>query len=90
MLALYREALRLRRNIPWSGDGDLRWLEPADSVLAFERGDRFVCLVNFGPEAVQLPFGAIVLLASDDLEGGALPQDTTVWLSRVETENSVG
>jgi alpha-glucosidase len=88
MLALYREALRLRRNNPWSGDGDLRWLEPADSALAFERGDRFVCLVNFGPEAVQLPFGAIVLLASDDLEGGALPQDTTVWLRRVETEHS--
>ncbi len=88
-LALYREGLRLRRNAPW-GEGGLRWLESSDSVLAFERGDRFVCLVNFGPEAVQLPSGAVVLIASDDLEGGALPQDTTVWLSRVETEHSVG
>jgi alpha-glucosidase len=88
-LALYREGLRLRRNAPW-GEGELRWLESSDSVLAFERGDRFVCLVNFGPEAAQLPSGAVVLIASDDLEGGALPQDTTVWLSRVETEHSVG
>jgi alpha-glucosidase len=88
-LALYREGLRLRRTAPW-GEGDLRWLESSDSALAFERGDRFVCLVNFGPEAVQLPSGAVVLLASDNLEGGALPQDTTVWLSRVETEHSVG
>jgi alpha-glucosidase len=82
MLALYREGLRLRRSAPWSGDGDLRWLPSAESVLAFERGDRFVCLVNFGPEDIELPSGAVVLLASDELEGGALPQDTTVWLTR--------
>jgi alpha-glucosidase len=90
MLALYREGLRLRRSAPWSGGADLRWLTSAESVLAFERGDRFVCLVNFGPEDVELPSGALVLLASDELEGGALPQDTTVWLSRAGSEPSVG
>ena len=40
----------------------------------------FTCLVNFGPEPVVLPPGADVLIASDELEGGALPHDTTVWL----------
>jgi alpha-glucosidase len=85
MLALYREGLRLRREAPWSGGG-LSWLESPDSVLAFRRGDSFACLVNFGPEAVQLPSGAVVLLASDELEGGALPQDTTVWLATAGTE----
>jgi alpha-glucosidase len=49
-------------------------------VLAFARGDRFTCIVNFGPEPVELPSGADVLIASNELEGGALPPDTTVWL----------
>ena len=44
------------------------------------RGDAFACLVNFGPEPVAVPDGAVILIASDELEGGALPQDTTVWL----------
>jgi alpha-glucosidase len=82
MLALYREGLRLRGEAPWRGAGGLQWIDAPPSVLAFARGDRFACLVNFGPEVVQLPSGAAVLLASDELEGGALPQDTTVWLTR--------
>ena len=67
-----REALGRRRA--------LRWLPAGDSVLAFARGDGFACLVNFGPDPVELPPGADVLITSDELEGGALPQDTTVWL----------
>ena len=63
--------LRLRRAAPWAGDGDSRWLRSPDSVLAFARGERFVCLVNFGPDPVDLPAGADVLLASGELEGGA-------------------
>jgi alpha-glucosidase len=80
MLALYRAGLRLRRTAPWEGDVDLRWLDTPDSVLAFARGDRFACLVNFGPEPFDLPADSTVLIASGELEGGALPQDTTVWL----------
>jgi alpha-glucosidase len=79
-LALYRAGLRLRRAAPWGRDGELRWLPAADSVLAFARGDDFTCLVNYGPETVELPAGAHVLIASDELEGGALREDTTVWL----------
>ena len=74
-----RPAVAPRRR-PGRRDGGLRWLPAADSVLAFARGDDFTCLVNYGPEPVELPAGAHVLIASDELEGGALPQDTTVWL----------
>jgi alpha-glucosidase len=79
-LALYRAGLRLRRSGQWPRETGLRWLPAADSVLAFARGNDFTCLVNYGPEPVELPAGAHVLIASDELEGGALPQDTTVWL----------
>jgi alpha-glucosidase len=80
MLSLYRTGLRVRRAGPWAGDGGLRWLEGPESVVIFARGERFICLVNFGPEPVELPAGSSVLISSDELEGGSLPQDTTVWL----------
>jgi alpha-glucosidase len=80
MLSLYRAGLALRRSAPWTPDGALTWLRFPDSVLAFARGEGFVCLVNFGAAPVELPAGSRVLLASDELEGGAVPQDTTVWL----------
>ncbi len=80
MLNLYRAGLNLRRTIAALGDGDLRWLPSSDSVLAFARGEDFICLVNFGPDPVDLPDGASVLHASSELEGGALPHDSTVWL----------
>jgi alpha-glucosidase len=78
-LALYRAGLRLRRAGQWPREAGLQWLPAADSVLAFARGNDFTCLVNYGAEPVELPAGAHVLIASDELEGGALPPDTTVW-----------
>ena len=47
-------------------------------VVAFRNGDVTV-LANLGKIAVELPVGDI-LLASQDITGGALPRDTTVWL----------
>ena len=84
MLSLYRTGLRFRRAAPWD-DRAFRWLPSAPSVLAFSRGERFTCLVNFGPEPVALPEGTDVLVASNELEGGALPADTTVWLVQSDT-----
>lgn len=81
MLSLYRAGLRLRRDIR----GPLRWLPSDPSVIAFARGDSFACVVNFGPEPVPLPPGD-VLIASSELEGGAVPHDTTVWLRQTPSE----
>jgi alpha-glucosidase len=78
MLSLYRAGLRVRKQAPW-GPGAFRWFPSGYGVLAFTRGEDFACLVNFGSEPVALPAGAEVLIASNDLEGGAVPQDTTVW-----------
>jgi alpha-glucosidase len=90
MLNLYRSGLHLRRATPALGDGDLRWLPSSDSVLAFARGEDFICLVNFGPDPVDLPDGANVLLASSELEGGALPHDSTVWLHQTNPQDPSG
>ena len=84
MLALYRAGLRLRREAPWGGDAAFQWLAADDEVIAFARGDAFACLVNFGPDPVELPADAEILIASDELQGGALRQDTTVWLRQAK------
>ncbi len=88
MLSLYRAGLRLRRDTPELGDGALSWIPSEDAVLAFARGEGFVCVVNFGREPVALPAGAEVLIASSELEGGALPHDTTVWLSQANVHGN--
>jgi alpha-glucosidase len=79
-LNLYRSLLRVRRNETDLHTSDLRWLSEVGEVLGFARGDRFVCLVNLGPEPIELPSGAEVLLTSDALEDGRLATDVAVWL----------
>ena len=71
---------------PWGEAETLQWLPASEGVLAFRRGDRFTCLVNFGPDPVELPAGADVLISSNKLEGGAVSQDTTVWLRQAEEQ----
>jgi alpha-glucosidase len=86
MLNLYRTGLHMRRESPWGDAAHFEWLPSQPSVLAFARGERFVCLVNFGADSVPLPDGAGILLASSELVAGAVPQDTTVWLDRGRRE----
>ncbi|MGP2439916.1 glycoside hydrolase family 13 protein [Streptomyces sp. JW3] len=79
MLALYREAIRLRGVF---GDGALTWLPVGDGVLAFSRGGASV-VVNLSDAAVDLPPHTEVLLGSGPLgSDGRLPVDVAVWLRR--------
>jgi alpha-glucosidase len=80
MLLLYRQALRIRRTEPELQDGSLRWLNAPPGVLAFARGDGFLCVLNLSDSAVELPGHAALLVASDSLEDGRLPSDTAAWL----------
>ncbi|MFC7622404.1 hypothetical protein [Microlunatus sp. GCM10028923] len=76
-LALYRDALRLRREL--QSEESLTWLDTGrDDVLAFRRPNGWTCISNFGSEPYPLT-GEQVLLASAPLAGDALPGATTVW-----------
>jgi alpha-glucosidase len=91
-LALYREALRIRRRHPALGTGPaagdaMRWLPAADDALCFAREPGFVFLANLGTQPLDLPDFRELLLASGPLAEGAdgrpgtsLPPDTAVWL----------
>ncbi len=81
MLALYREGLALRKIEPSLQTGSFDWIQSTAALLAFRRGERFACFVNFGPDCQPLPAGSIPLLASESFEGGQLPPDTAVWLT---------
>jgi alpha-glucosidase len=84
MLSLYRDALRLRRALHL-GEQPLTWIDPggATELLAFRRGDHFVCVVNFGDDPVAMPAttdAASLLLASGPLDAdGKLPGATAGW-----------
>ncbi|MGJ5894150.1 glycoside hydrolase family 13 protein [Streptomyces niveiscabiei] len=81
MLELYRAALRIRREHPALGDGELTWIDDTAGVLAFRREPGFVCVVNLSGEPYALPEHTGVLLASGPVEGDALAPDQAVWLA---------
>ncbi|WP_245599567.1 glycoside hydrolase family 13 protein [Nakamurella lactea] len=76
-LELYRAALATRRERDL-GNGALRWVPSAPSVLTFSNGPVTV-IANLGDGPVPLPPGEL-LLASGELVDGALPPDTAAWL----------
>ena len=80
-LALYRRALRLRRDhLGFRGSG-MAWLPSPDDVLRFDRPGGIETVVNLGSTAIELPAGRPILLASEPLpESGELPPDAAVWL----------
>jgi alpha-glucosidase len=80
VLALYREALGLRRDHAALGDGTLTWVDAPAGVLHFRRDPGFACLVNLADDALAVPPGGRVLLSSGPLEGDLVPSDTAVWL----------
>ena len=79
-LALYRDALRLRREHPALGNGTLQWQDGPAGVLHFRREPGFACLVNLSDTTVALPAGARVLLASTSFGADGVPPETAVWL----------
>jgi alpha-glucosidase len=83
MLALYRAALRIRRQHPALADGVLRWLDGPDGVLVFARDAGFVCAVNPGPDDVELAVDGQLLVASGPARGDGqrwvLPAESTAW-----------
>jgi alpha-glucosidase len=89
MLWLYRDALRLRKDLHALGRRSgmtLTWLDLDDTVVAFTREPGFTCMLNTGREPVDLPPGDVVLASSPDAVLTAadatrrLTGDSAVWL----------
>ena len=76
-LALYRRALRLRRELQTAEE--LEWLDTGPDVLGLIRPNGWICVTNFGTEPADLPDGE-VLLSSAPLVDGRLAGESTAWL----------
>ena len=79
MLHLYTEAIALRHRIPALSSDRLEWLPSEPGVLAFTRGDGFVCVVNCSSRPVASPVAGDPLLASDPEVGEKMPPNTAGW-----------
>jgi alpha-glucosidase len=79
MLTLYRDALRLRREIDGLDAAGLAWRDAPESVLDFDRGESLRCVANLSGSPLVVPEDR-VLLSSIPLEDGLLPPDATAWL----------
>jgi alpha-glucosidase len=82
VLALYRQALRLRAE-HWARAGDLTWIESPDDTLAFARTtDRgnVQCWVNTGDDAVSLPEGELLLMSEAARDPRFLPAASAAWV----------
>ena len=78
MLALYRRAIALRRELARTGGG-LRWNAAPDGVLDFTRPDSGLrCVTNVS--GAPCPVTGEVLLASTPLRHGRLEHDAAAWL----------
>jgi len=82
-LSLYRTALRLRRDHPALGRGELRWLEQPDGtgLLCFAREPGFIFAANLGTAPAPLPAHREILLASEPFTDASLPPATAAWLA---------
>lgn len=78
VLALYRTALRLRRELQTTETLEFETSVPTD-VLSFRRPGGWLVITNFGTTPVPLPSGE-VLVASGPLADGQLPGETTAWI----------
>jgi alpha-glucosidase len=81
MLSLVRRAVHLRRELTAS-DGDLAWSPSGSGVLDFTRGAALRCVVNFSSTPIPLDPSWSVVVASNAVDGGLLPPDSTAWLTR--------
>lgn len=78
MLALYRRALALRRELQTAEE--MEWVSTGrEDVLRFRRPGGWEVITNFGTEAWDLG-KAQVVLSSRPVADGMLPGETTVWV----------
>jgi alpha-glucosidase len=82
-LEMYRSALRIRRDQPGLGDGELEWLDSPQDVVAFARGSITV-VANMGDRPITWPATELLLGSGSGvhLDGGqsTLPPETAAWL----------
>ena len=77
-LAMYREAMRLRRQL--QGSEELTWLDGSGTTLHLSRPGGWHSVTNFGRDPFPMPPGELLIASSPLGRDGLLPGETTAWL----------
>jgi len=80
-LELYKKLLKLRKQFGL-GDGEMEWVTDfcSESTLAYKNNSVMV-VANFGPEALALPAGEVLVTSQHDLTvEGVLEHDQVAWI----------
>ncbi len=75
VLACYRKLLALRRSAPELRTGKIVYFDTEEPVLAFTRGDKYLCVFNTSPENARFDGAAVgepVIAQDADISDGAL------------------
>ncbi|KAB7741044.1 hypothetical protein GA707_18350 [Nostocoides sp. F2B08] len=88
-LALYRDALRVRRRLLGANDTALRWRESSPGTLVFDRPGALTCVVNVGAEPVVLEAEPVLLSHHQD-DPMLLPPGCAAWLGWQRTDEDGG
>jgi alpha-glucosidase len=81
VLALYRDALRLR-----PAGGPFAWRDSPSDTLVFDHGD-VTCAVNVGAPRLALPEGELLLVSRRGIER-ELPANTAAWVRTTDPSAS--
>lgn len=74
-----RSALRVRRELLENEAGEYRKRDVHPDAIAFDRGDRFTCVVNLGTDPIESPFAAPPTVSSLAVWNGMIPASATCW-----------
>lgn len=78
VLFLYRELLRLRRDLGL-GTGTLEWIPGRQPGVLVFRNAEVLVMTNISDAPLTLPPEAEILISSAPVHGTEVPPDTTVW-----------
>jgi alpha-glucosidase len=80
VLALYQQALALRRKTAELRTEEFTWLDAPDGCLSYRRGTGFIAVINVSGPPATLPSGDVVLASGPLTDEGQLPTNTAAWL----------
>jgi len=79
-LALYQQALALRRKTAELRTDEFAWIDAPDGCLAYRRGKGFAVIVNISGPPAALPTGDVALTSGPLTDDGRLPTNSAAWL----------
>lgn len=84
-LAFTRRTISLRKSLGLGRAGGMTWLDFGPDVLAFQRDNGVVCVVNLSAKSIDLSESDCVLSSDSHRDPSFVAPDSAVWMYRRES-----